>query len=214
MPRRYRGRDTAFWLRAVGWGSQTVDDLPPGARAGLPNPQLTGAGGGHDLTVSTLARAGVVLLGRLQGVHDGKAVFASDLAESLAWGDAQARRFLGTIDDHVREQGLDAPAEGFPKCLGLLDASTFVTPEALDLTEAGIGAVVWATGYRPDLGWVRLPILDAEGYPIQRRGVTAEPGLYFLGLDWLYKRNSGLFSGLSDDADYLASVIAHEHAAR
>jgi putative flavoprotein involved in K+ transport len=204
-PRRYRGRDMSFWIRAVGWGTQTVDDLPPGVRAGLPNPQLTGAGGGHDLTTYTLARDGVVLLGRLKGIQDTTALFAPDLAARLAEGDAQAHRFLGTIDDHIRAQGLDAPAQGFPDCLVPSDGASS-TPEGLDLADAGIGTVVWATGYRPDLDWVRLPVLDAEGYPIQRRGVTAEPGLYFLGLDWLYKRNSGLFSGMSDDAVYLASV--------
>ncbi len=206
MPRRYRGRDMSFWFRAVGWMAQTVDDLPPGARAGLPNPQLTGAGGGHDLTVYTLARDGVALLGRLQGIQNGKAVFAPDLAARLAEGDAQARRFLGSIDDHIREQGLDVPQEGFPGCLAPSGDPIAVAPEALDLASAGISALVWATGYRPDLNWVRLPVLDAEGYPIQRRGVTGEPGLYFLGLDWLYKRGSGLFGGMSDDAVYLASV--------
>jgi putative flavoprotein involved in K+ transport len=206
MPRRYRGRDASFWFRAVGWMAQTVDDLPPGVRAGLPNPQLTGAGGGHDLTLYTLARDGVVLLGRLQDVRSGKAIFVPDLAARLAEGDAQARRFLGSIDDHIREQGLDAPQEGSPGCLAPSGNPIAAAPEALDLASAGISAVVWATGYRPDLDWVRLPVLDAEGYPIQRRGVTGEPGLYFLGLDWLHKRGSGLFGGMSDDAVYLASV--------
>jgi putative flavoprotein involved in K+ transport len=206
MPRRYRGRDMSFWFRGVGWMAQTVDDLPPGARAGLPNPQLTGADGGHDLTLYTLARDGVVLLCRFQDVRSGKAIFAPDLAARLAWCDEQARHFLGSIDDHIREQGLDVPQEGFPGCLAPSGDPIAVAPEALDLAAAGIGTVVWATGYRPDLSWVRLPILDAEGYPIQRRGVTGEPGLYFLGLDWLYKRGSGLFGGMSDDAVYLASV--------
>lgn len=76
--------------------------------------------------------------------------------------------------------------------------------------DAGFRTVIWATGYRPDLDWVRIPVLDASGYPLHRRGVTAEPGLYFLGLDWLFKRSSGLFGGMSDDAVYLASVLAAE----
>ena len=210
MSRRYRGQDASFWFRAVGWFSQTVDDLPPGARAGLPNPQLTGTAGGHDLTISTLAHEGVVLLGRLQDIRDGKAIFAPDLAASLAWGDAQTRRYLTTIDDHIREHDLDAPEERLPNCLVPLEVSARTAAEKLDLAEADIGAVVWATGYRPDLDWVRLPVLDADGYPIQRRGVTAEPGLYFLGLDWLYKRSSGLFGGMADDAVYLASVMADQ----
>jgi putative flavoprotein involved in K+ transport len=175
---------------------------------------LTGAGGGHDLTLSTLAREGVVLLGRLLGIRDGKAIFAPDLAASLAWGEGQARWYVDTIDNHIREHGLDAPAEGFPDCLVPLDASTYATPEQLNLADTGISTVVWATSFRPDLDWVRLPVLDTEGYPIQRRGVTDEPGLYVLGLDWLYKRSSGLFGGVSDDAAYLASVMVTDHAAR
>jgi putative flavoprotein involved in K+ transport len=78
----------------------------------------------------------------------------------------------------------------------------------LDLDKAAIRTVIWATGYRPDFGWVGLPFLDADGYPIQRRGVTSVKGLYVLGLDWLHNAKSGLFAGMGDDATYLASVIA------
>jgi putative flavoprotein involved in K+ transport len=80
-------------------------------------------------------------------------------------------------------------------------------PLELDLGKATIGTVIWATGYRPDFSWVRLPFLDADGYPIQRRGVTAVKGLYVLGLDWLHTAKSGLFAGIGDDATYFASVI-------
>jgi len=63
-------------------------------------------------------------------------------------------------------------------------------------------------GYRPDLDWVGLPILDGEGYPIQRRGVTRMPGLFILGLDWLHTARSGLFTGIGEDAAYLAEQLA------
>jgi putative flavoprotein involved in K+ transport len=76
-----------------------------------------------------------------------------------------------------------------------------------------IGTVIWATGYGPDFDFVRLPFTDASGYPIQRRGVTEIPGLYVLGLHWLYKAKSGIFAGIDDDASYLASVIADRHPA-
>jgi putative flavoprotein involved in K+ transport len=207
LPRRYRGRDVAAWLRLVGWFARTVDDLPPGVRAGQANPQLTGADGGHDLSVHTLAREGVRLLGRLQAVSDGTAVLGGDLAENLEWGDEQARTWLRDIDDHIREQGLEAPEELWPSELGATGDLVQESPRELDFAGVGIGAVVWATGYRPDLGWVGLPFLDAEGYPIQRRGVTPVPGLYILGLDWLHTARSGLFAGLEDDAAYLAARI-------
>ena len=209
-PRRYRGRDIAFWLRPLGWFERTVDDLPPGVRTGQANPQLTGSDGGHDINAHTLARQGVRLLGRLQGIRDGKAVFASDLAENLAWSDEQARTLLRAIDDLIAQQGLEAPAEDWPHDLTAPAESVHEAPTALDLAQAGISTVIWATGYRPDLGWVGLPILDEEGYPIQRRGVTRVPGLYILGLDWLHTAKSGLFPGIREDAAYLAEhMVAH-----
>ena len=75
---------------------------------------MTGSDGGHDINVHTLAREGVVLLGRLQDIRDGRALFAADLAANLAWGDEQARTWLQAIDDLIAQQGLEAPAEDWP----------------------------------------------------------------------------------------------------
>lgn len=206
-PRRYRSEDVARWFRLTGWFDRTVDGLPPGARTGQPNPQLTGGDGGHDISSRTVAREGVTLLGRLEGVSDGFAYFADDLAENLAWADDQARRLLREVDALVERDGLDAPAEGWPADLRSDDAAYEPGPTAIDLRQ-GIGTVIWATGYRPDFGWVRLQFADDRGYPIQRRGVTEIPGLYVLGLDWLYTAKSGLFAGIDEDATYLAQIVA------
>jgi putative flavoprotein involved in K+ transport len=176
----------------------------------LPNPQFTGSGGGRDLNVHTLAAEGVVLLGRLQRIRDGTIALAPDLAENLAAGDEQALGTLQAIDDHIREQGVDAPAADPPDYLRPAAELARGTPAELDLDAAGVSTVIWATGYRPDLGWVQLPILDREGYPVQRRGVTAVSGLYVLGLDWLHTSKSGLFAGIGEDAAYLASVLGDQ----
>ena len=206
-PRRYRGRDIAAWMRLAGWFERTVDELPPGDRTGQSNPQLTGGDGGHDISDHTLAREGVRLLGRLQDVRDGSAVFAADLAANLAWGDEQARSWLQAIDDLIAQQGLEAPEDVWPQDLRASKIHSDEAPAELDLADAGISTVIWAMGYRPDLAWVGLPILDGEGYPVQRRGVTKVPGLYILGLDWLHTAKSGLFAGIGEDAAYLAEQI-------
>jgi putative flavoprotein involved in K+ transport len=211
-PRRYRGRDAAAWLRLLGWFERTVDELPPGVRTGQSNPQLTGANGGHDINGHSLAREGVTLLGRLEDIRDRRAVFAADLAVNLAWGDAQARTWLRAIDDQIDQQGLEAPPEDWPKDLLTSERGSQVAPTELDLAEVGVSAVIWAMGYRPDFGWVNLPILDGEGYPIQRRGVTRVPGLSILGLDWLHTARSGLFTGIGEDAAYLAEQLAGPRA--
>ena len=84
----------------------------------------------------------------------------------------------------------------------------------MNLADTGISTVVWATGYRPDLDWVRLPVLDAEGYPIQRRGVTDGAGALRPRAGLVVQAEFGLFGGVSDDAVYLASVMATDHAAK
>jgi putative flavoprotein involved in K+ transport len=206
-PRRYRGRDITAWMRLAGWFDRTVDDLPAGVRTGQPNPQLTGGDGGHDISGHTLAREGVRLLGRLQGVRDGKVVFAADLAANLTWGDEQARNWLQAIDDLIAQQGLEVPHEDWPEDLLTSEDHSYEVPTELDLADAGISTVIWAMGYRPDLGWVGLPFLDANGYPIQRQGVTQVPRLFILGLDWLHTAKSGLFAGVGEDAAYLAEHI-------
>ena len=213
-PRRYRGRDISAWLRLTGWFERRAEDLAPGVHAGQPNPQLTGAGGGHDINAHSLARDSVRLLGRLRAMKDGAAFFADDLATNVAWADAEARKLLESIDRVIENQGLDAPAEEVPSDLrpggrGSASSADQDRPiTELDLGKAAIGTVIWATGYRPDFAWVKLPFVDSDGYPLQRRGVTPVDGLYVLGLDWLHNAKSGLFAGIGDDATYLSSVIA------
>ena len=80
---------------------------------------------------------------------------------------------------------------------------TFVEGDALE-----VDAIIWATGFRPDYSWLQVPVLDEGGKPVHTRGITAHPGLYFLGLKWLYRTNSSLLGGVGRDAAFLASHIA------
>ena len=77
----------------------------------------------------------------------------------------------------------------------------------MDLEAAGVKVVIWATGYRFDYGWVRLPVFDEDGYPIQQQGISAYPGLYFLGMAWLHKFKSDLLFGVGEDAAHIAQHI-------
>ena len=81
----------------------------------------------------------------------------------------------------------------------------------LDLKDSGISIILWATGYNFDFSLVKLPIADADGYPIQKRGVAEYEGLYFLGMPWIHNRRSGILFGVGDDAAYLAAqIVARE----
>jgi putative flavoprotein involved in K+ transport len=77
-----------------------------------------------------------------------------------------------------------------------------------DGSELEVDAVIWATGYRPDYSWIKLPILDEDGRLRHRRGVTEVPGLYFLGLTWQHTRGSALIGFIKDDAEFIAEKIA------
>jgi len=79
----------------------------------------------------------------------------------------------------------------------------------LDLKAAGITSIIWATGFRYDFDWIKLPLFDETGEPIHRRGMTACQGIYFLGLKWLYKLKSAFLSiaGPAEDAAYIAERI-------
>jgi putative flavoprotein involved in K+ transport len=76
-----------------------------------------------------------------------------------------------------------------------------------DGTETEVGAVVWATGWRPDYSWIQLPAFDEDGRLRHRRGVTEVPGLYFLGLTWQHTRGSALLGWVREDAAFIADHI-------
>jgi putative flavoprotein involved in K+ transport len=204
LPRRYRGRDVIWWLSELGMDETTVETRPPDHSPLV----ISGAGGGHTIDFRRFCADGMVLLGRALSAQNGGMSFAPDLAASLSHGDEAYTGFLAAADRHVRHAGLDLP-EDFSARDALPDPPELAEPIlALDLAARGISAIVWATGYGYDLGWVELPVLDAAGRPRHRRGVTEVEGIYFLGLQWLHKAKSAFLSCVGEDAAYLAERIA------
>jgi putative flavoprotein involved in K+ transport len=203
-PRRYRGRDLIWWLSAMGIDQTPVEQRGPSRLL----PLITGAYGGHTIDFRRLAAEGVTLLGRVKAAHDGVIDIAPDLAESLASGDATYLSFLDRVDAHIEQHALNMPPDPAAR-VRLSDPPCVTEPlRTLDLHAQGIGAVIWATGYGVDFGWIDIPVLDQHGEPVHRGGITGVPGLYFLGLQWLSKMKSSFLSGVGDDAADLADHIA------
>jgi putative flavoprotein involved in K+ transport len=200
LPRRYRGHDTYWWMDRLGMLSRSVDTLP-GGRAPRRSRNAVLAGGLRDLDVPTLAVEGVVVHGRLLDVRDGTARFGDDLAATLAAADANADRFRATVDAYVAAHRYPVPVEA-PRTREPVVAG----PRALDL--GGIAAVVWATGFRRDYSWLSAPVLDADGEPEHEHGITAAPGLYFLGLRWQSRRSSSFLDGVAGDAEHVTAHLA------
>src|SRR5688572_14428429 len=207
-PRRYRGEDFAYWGAALKRPEQIVDTVPINLRKGA-EVLLTGANGGYDVNLRSMAARGIVLLGHLQGIQDGALILADDLEQNLAKGDESLENFKKAVDDYVTNNGLEAPEEREPEVNSNITKEISIPVSHLNLKDAGVSGIVWATGFRYDFDWVKLPIFDEAGEPVHRRGVTQFPGIYFLGLRWLYKRKSAflLRAGPAEDAAYLADQI-------
>jgi putative flavoprotein involved in K+ transport len=152
-------------------------------------------------------RDGVTLVGRLRGVCYGKIELTPDLFENLLAADRFEADFVNRVDAYIAAAGMAATEEMLP---ALRDGFEQPALTELDLVAAGVASVIWATGYAFDFSLVRLPVFDSDGYPIQSRGVTKYPGLFFVGLPWLHNAKSGLIYGVSEDAGYVVEAIASD----
>ncbi len=208
FPRRIGGRDLVYWAVETGSFDDTVADLPSPAARFYANIQASGHGGGHDLHYRVLQAAGVTLVGHFLGAVDGRAHFAPDLADSVAFGDARYNDTRRKIATTCSERGVPIPDMPDPVPF---DATA---PESISLT--GFGAVVFTSGFRPDYStWVHLDAFDEMGFPIHQDGAsTIVPGLYFCGVHFLRKRKSSLLIGVGEDATIVAHKIAHDTRAQ
>ena len=203
-PIRYRGKDFCWWLGVLGhWDAKA-------RRKGMEHVTIavSGAHGGNTVDFRAFAARGMTLLGRTGAYDNGVLQIAADLAENIAGGD---RHYLTTLDEadaYVTAHGLDFPPE--PEARIFAENPDCVTNplRSLDLAQAGITSIVWATGYALDYSWLQVDALDEKGRPDHLRGVTKHRGLYFLGLPWLASRASPFIWGVWRDAAYLADQIA------
>ncbi|MEQ1522058.1 MAG: NAD(P)/FAD-dependent oxidoreductase [Aestuariivirga sp.] len=203
-PRRYRGRDFCWWLGVLGkWEAAA----PPEGREHV-TIAISGADGGKTVDFRNFAAGGMTLLGRTERFKDGVLHFAADLVRDIANGDASYVSVLDEADAFAARNGLDLPEDPEARIIGP-DPECLTDPvRELNLVKAGITAIIWATGFSTDYGWLQVDAFDAKGKPKHQRGVSSELGVYFLGLPWLSRRGSSFIWGVWHDARYLADQIA------
>ncbi len=203
-PRAYRGKDFVWWLGALGqWNART---RAPGMEHVTIS--VSGAHGGHTVDFRHLAAAGITLVGRAQTYANGVMTFAGDVADNVRRGDANYLSVLDAADVYIAAEGLDFPEEPEARTL-LPDPECMTHPlRSMDLPKAGVTAIIWATGFALDFGWLQVEAFDDKGRPAHDKGVSAVPGVYFLGLPWLSRRASPFIWGVWHDAEYLAGHIA------
>lgn len=178
-PRRYRGRDFCWWLGVLNkWDAEAPPSTEHVTIA------VSGARGGETVDFRRLAQCGMILLGLTEAYTDGKLRFADNLKQTLDKGDANYLALLDEADAYIARNKLDLPLEDEAKLIPADPDCVRHPIRALDLAEAGITSIIWATGFKADYSWLHLDTFNANGTPRHARGVAAEPGLYFLGLPW------------------------------
>ena len=207
MPRVYRGRDIKWWMDVTGIMDvryDAVDDLNRARR--LPSLQLIGTPERVTIDLNMLCKAGIEIVGRLVGLRDGKAQFSGSLANHCTLADLTMYRLLASIDDWICMNGQEEmfPTTGRPEPTQIPSG----TPLALDLNDGTISTVIWATGYRPEYGWLDVPVLDRKGRIRHDGGIVDSPGMYVMGLPFMRRRKSSFIDGACDDA---ADLAAHLH---
>jgi putative flavoprotein involved in K+ transport len=203
--RFYRGKDVVTWLAEMGYYDMPVERHPlrEGVRDNT-NHYVTGRDGGRDIDLRKFARDGMQLYGLLEGLEGHTFAFRPTLKAALDGADRVYNGINAAIDKYIAESGVEAPPPSVYVPLWEPEAER----ATLDLNAAGVAAIIWCIGFEPDFRWLDAGVFNGAGHPKHRRGVTAEKGVFFLGLPWLHSWGSGRFSAVGRDARYIAERIA------
>lgn len=207
-PRSYRGRDYCWWLGALGLWDE-VKIKPKKQHVAF---AVSGYEGGKTVDFRRLALMGVTLVGLTRTYKDGVIEFEEGLARNVAEGDQAYFDVLREADAYIEQNGLPFAPE--PDAWELLpDPDCLKEPiMSLDLAKAGITTILWATGFTFDYSWLKVNAFDEKGAPFHKRGISAESGIYFLGLPNLVNRASSFIYGVWHDAKYIADHIVIQDA--
>ncbi|WP_375687548.1 flavin-containing monooxygenase [Pseudooceanicola sp. LIPI14-2-Ac024] len=203
-PRSYRDRDYVWWLGVLGkWDEIKIDSKKKHVAFAV-----SGYDGGRTVDFRRLGHMGITVMGMTEGYADGVLSIADDLVPNMLEGDRAYLEVLREADEYVERNGIDLPLE--PEAWEIVaDPECVKTPiRELDLAAAGITTIIWATGFKFDFGWLQVPgAFREDGTPFHKRGISAETGIYFLGLPELTNRASSFIYGCWYDAKYLATHI-------
>lgn len=207
LPRVYRGRDILWWMDRTGILDEhyrDVDDLKRVRR--VPSPQLVGTTERSTLDLNVLSDMGVKLVGRFSGLHNSTAQFSGSLANVCKLADLKMARLFNTIDQWIDGVGWSAE---------VADRENFVSTRidkspklSLNFTSGEIKTIIWATGFRPDYSWLKVPVLDRKGALCHDGGIVHTPGMYVMGLPFMRRRKSSYIHGAMDDARDLSGHLA------
>jgi len=206
MPRTYRGHDIQWWMEQTGIlnvGYTEVDDITRARK--LPSMQLVGSNDTPILDINALLTLSVEVTGRVAGLHGRRVQFSGSLANVCSLADLKINRLLVGIDQWILDNGRGTGCQPHHR----FEPTTIDDAPRLDLdlSKGEVKTVIWATGFRPDYSWLKVPVLDRKGRIKHDGGIVNAPGMYVLGLPFLRKRKSTLIDGVGEDAEFVANHL-------
>lgn len=201
-PWRHRGRDTIEWLFEFGFFHQRPQDLPDPSMMRAAQPIL--ASGGRSLSLQSLARSGATLVGRPVTLVGERTDFDDSAPANIAAGDAFAQRMRAMVDQFIARDGADLPPAEPDDTDTPVDLDP---PTTLDLRAHDVNIVIWCTGFTSDFSWLPTDLLDGDGTPRHEEVAAAIPGVWYVGLRWLARRNSAVLNGFPEDAALVADAV-------
>jgi putative flavoprotein involved in K+ transport len=210
-PRRYRGKDIVYWFIKTGFWDVEAKNITDPQMFSIKQPQVSGVGPlGHSVSLQSLAKAGAVIIGKLDKAESDIVFFQANAAEHVRFADEFSKKLKDTIDEFITKNSISAPPAEYDEA-DLPDLQAYCASEIkeMNLSENDISTIVWTTGFGSDFSWIKLPVIDEKGNPKHTNGISEVDGLYFLGFPWLRKRKSGIINGIAEDAEFIANKIVH-----
>lgn len=213
IPRRYRGKDIMHWMFDTGMMHIRPEDVEDPSVFETRAPQVSGVGRyGSTISLQSLHRDGAVILGTLHAADAHTLHLLPNARAHVDLADKVSAQIKSKIDLFIKKTNLDAPPP-------VTDPEDQPDPEGhcvserthLDLKKERITSIIWCTGFGTNYRYIKLPVLNEKGMPVHKEGITAVPGLYFLGLFWQRRRQSALIAGISEDAAFICDqVLQHK----
>ena len=208
-PRRYRGRDIFEWMDLVGFYDHKPTELTDPQMLKMKQPQVSGVGRrGKTVSLQALAKKGVIILGKIGEAKQNHIEILANAEDHVKFGDAFSDQLKTMIDDYIEKEGVDAPLPEIDLADLPDENATCVSNEtSINLKEHYITTIIWATGFKGDFGYLKLPVFNSDGALKHKDGIAEIEGLYFLGFPWLRKRKSGIVYGIVEDAKFISEKI-------
>ena len=212
VPRWYRGKDIMDWFLLIGFLDFKTQEMTDQEILNMTIPQMSGTNGGHTVSLQSLAAKGAVILGKLDNIEKNILFLQKNAVYHVQYGDVFSIKIKEIIDEYISKNKLVAPSAISDEADNPdIPGSCANNIPEIDLDAYNIKSVIWATGFTGDFSYIKLPVLDENGMPRHKNGISEIDGLYFIGFPWLRSRKSGIILGIIEDAAFIAGQITNHN---